>query len=178
MGAKRAVPGRSKPFDVLLTEFQKRKEARIKAEEQRQRDNPKASKASNQAKAFKGSSGNAGNGKSGATATGDGSVIAPATKKKKTGEGKTGKGKAAARNKADLILGEVDDPPEGSNVEEEAPDSDDEVDQLLQAMQNSKPKPLANRSQLAFVRSSNRLNRYRDTFLTAFTGRIVSATSN
>ena len=102
--------------------------------------------------------------------------IAPVVpKKKKAGEGKLGKGKGAARNKADLILGEVDDPPEGDNLEEEAPDSDDEVDQLLQAMQNSRPKPLAVPPQLNFARSPNKLSRYRDTFLTAFTGRSMSS---
>lgn len=123
-------------------------------------------------------------------------------KKKNTGEGgKTGKNKTSARNKADLILGEVDDPPEsilsnGNNtttgstgntlvgadgnliVEEEAPDSDDEVDQLLMAMNQSRARPLAMPTFLSYERTPMKLARYRESFLTAFTGRSMSSSAS
>lgn len=129
-------------------------------------------------------------------AGGNATSSAPAsTKKKKTGEGgKTSKSKASARNKADLILGEVDDPPESTNagaasstligadgnliVEEEAPDSDDEVDQLLMAMNQSRARPLALPPFPAYERTPMKLAKYRESFLTAFTGRSMSSSAS
>lgn len=124
---------------------------------------------------------------SGATAGQSGPV---STKKKKAGEGgKASKGKASARNKADLILGEVDDPPEPANatsntligadgnliVEEEAPDSDDDIDQLMIAMTHSRARPLSLASYPPYERVPMKLARYRESFLTAFTGRTMSS---
>lgn len=117
------------------------------------------------------------------------------TKKKKAGEGgKTGKNKTSARNKADLILGEIDDPPEpnisgavsstlvGSDgnliVEEEAPDSDDEVDQILMAMNQSRARPLALPTFPPFERTPMKMAKYRESFLTAFTGRSMSSSAS
>lgn len=116
-------------------------------------------------------------------------------KKKKVGEGgKTGKNKTSARNKADLILGEVDDPPEPMNagtasstligadgnfiVEEEAPDSDDEVDQLLLATTQSRARPLALPTFPPYERTPMKLAKYRESFLTAFTGRSMSSSAS
>lgn len=128
--------------------------------------------------------------------TASGAASAPAsTKKKKTGEGgKTSKNKTSARNKADLILGEVDDPPEPANaaaasstligadgnfiVEEEAPDSDDEVDQLLIAMNQSRARPLALPTFPPYERTPMKLAKYRESFLTAFTGRSMSSSTS
>ncbi|KAK9899084.1 SCA7-domain-containing protein [Cystobasidium minutum MCA 4210] len=128
-------------------------------------------------------------------AAASGASAPTSTKKKKTGEGgKTGKSKASARNKADLILGEVDDPPEPANaaaasstligadgnfiVEEEAPDSDDEVDQLLVAMNQSRARPLALPTYPPYERSPMKLAKYRESFLTAFTGRSMSSSAS
>jgi hypothetical protein len=115
------------------------------------------------------------------------------TKKKRAADGvKTSKSKASTRNKADLILGEVDDPPEPVNavsatlvgadgnliVEEEAPDSDDEVDQLLLAMTQSRPRPLAMPTFAPYERTPMKLAKYRESFLTAFTGRSMSSSAS
>jgi len=87
----------------------------------------------------------------------------------------------------------VDDPPENASLAnkdlesltimemEEAPDSDDETEQLLQAIGNSKPKSVLETSndyanhRPIFPRSAAKVKQYRDTFLTAFTGRTMSS---
>lgn len=137
-------------------------------------------------------SNNASPSKGNATATNGAPV---STKKKKAGEGgKTGKNKTSARNKADLMLGEVDDPPEPTNagaasstlvgadgnliVEEEAPDSDDEVDQMLMAMTQSRARPLALPTFPPYERTPMKLAKYRESFLTAFTGRSMSSSAS
>lgn len=294
VGAKRSVPGRSKPFDVLLTEFQAKKDAQAKVKAARESQhsgnnenkNPKTGKVSGigagstttgtgglkfsgpsshtkdkgtssasnltasskpatgsssnnaagpskptsgtttipstakhktstaDANTSKGSlnnpkapsssaagtsgssnnnanskSGSGGAGGTGATGGGTGSSGAP-VKKSKRSEGKSKR--SSNRNKADLILGEVDDPPESlanTNKDldslaitemEEAPDSDDEVEQILQAIANSRPKSILETSVdymttgPIFPRSAAKVKQYRDTFLTAFTGRTMS----
>lgn len=171
---KRAVV-RDRPYDTLLAEFQARKEERNKARAQALIDNPElAAKASNGGTSGTGGSKSKHSGSGGTSKSGTGADGAP-TKKKKTGEGKSSKSKAVSRNKADLILGEVDDPPEADNIEEEAPDSDDELDQLLLAMLHHKPQPLALPNYPAYTRSPVKLARYRETFESAFTGRTMTS---
>lgn len=129
------------------------------------------------------------------SATGTVNGMPVPVKKKKAGEGgKTGKNKVSARTKADLVLGEVDDPPEPTNmgvtsstlvgadgqfiVEEEAPDSDDEADQLLVAVTQSRARPLALPTFPPYERTPMKLAKYRESFLTAFTGRSMSSSAS
>lgn len=122
-----------------------------------------------------------------------------AAKKKSTGDKKRTTGKSTKAAKADLILGEVEDPPEPGPsasaaaavmtdasgqlvLEEEAPDSDDELEQLLMAVGTfSRPRPLAMQSGLSLNnagRTGGRYQqRYRESFMTAFTGRSMAAKS-
>lgn len=132
-----------------------------------------------------------GNNKASASTLANGSQQAAAGtssgKKKGTGERKRTTTKASKASKADLILGEVDDPPEplpgsaaalaADQVEEEAPDSDDELEQLLMAIGNSRAKPLAVQQVPALhVGRAQRMIRLREGFTTAFTGRSLSST--
>ena len=135
---------------------------------------------------------------------GSGSTSTTTTKKKSgNGEKKRTTGKSNKASKADLILGEIDDPPESTStstsalaaigdtasgntaltLEEEAPDSDDELEQLLMAVGRfSRPRPLAvHGGGLSLgneARAGGRYQqRYRESFMTAFTGRSMTAKS-
>lgn len=192
MGAKRAVQGRSKSFDTVLVEFQKTKEAKKakqRAENELREKQLAESSANGTSAPVAGGSKSKGSGGGGSgTKSAAGAVAGEPSsgKKKKTGEGKSSKNKAAARNKADLILGEVDDPPvaalvdsySANNIEEEAPDSEDEVDQLLLAVLHTRPEPLATHSFPSYIRNTSKVTRYRDTFETAFTGRTLSSAAS
>lgn len=176
MGAKRAVPGRSKPFDALLTEFQARKEASLKLKEQR------AAQAGNNANGDGKGKSSTNGGAGGSASKGGANDKSDSVKKKKTGESKAGgkSSKASAlRSKADQILGEVDDPTPSplraqQQEEEDAPDSDDELEQILLAINSSRPKPLAQPAYPSYgQRDMMKLSRLRDAFGTAFTGRSV-----